>query len=268
MNCYDAAPEFIDEDNRRFRGHNPISKEQMAAKHSVLLPESLIKGKTILDLGCCMGATGHWALSHGAAHYTGIELQTEYAEGARRLFDKYHPDKFVIYQTPIEKWLSEPHAEQYDIVCILGVIYAFIDYFSILKYSTALARSTYIVEGLHLGITKDYPNFCGVGFIDEQPINLSNENSAMVGRGTRVSPKGMEWIMKEFGFDCPEGMLYPPPVYDVPDIYNRPLSELSKKQAVRYLMRFERTSDGKSKSISDELQSGTGKRQPWEIWKS
>ena len=87
-NCFETAPEFVDEDNRQFRTHNPVTKEQMRNKHEVLFPEHLIKGKTVLDLGSCLGATGHWCLSHGAAHYTGVEVQKEYAALAAKLLDE------------------------------------------------------------------------------------------------------------------------------------------------------------------------------------
>lgn len=262
MNCFETAPEFIDEDNRRFRLRTPVSKEQMVAKHSVLLPESLVKGKTILDLGCCMGATGHWCLSHGAAHYTGVEFQPEYAEAAQRLHNKYHSGKATIHRAAIEQWLAQPNLPTFDIVCILGVIYAFVDYFSILKLSTAIARSHIIIEGLYAGIAKEHPNFCGVQFMDDQPINLATEHSSLLGRGARVMPKGMEWLMLEFGFKSKEGLLYPPLVSDTPDVYNRPLHQLGKRHPVRYLMRFERT-DVQAKSVSENLQAGVGTKELW-----
>lgn len=262
MNCFETAPEFIDEDNRQFRARNPISKEQMAAKHSVLMPESLVKGKTILDLGCCMGATGHWVLSHGATHYTGIEFQSEYAQSAQRLNNKYHPGKATIHCAAIEEWLSQPNLPTFDIVCILGVMYAFVDYFSILKLSTAITRSHLIVEGLYSGIAKEYPHFCGVQFVDDQTINLATEHGSLLGRGARVLPKGMEWLMLEFGFKSKEGLLYPPLIADIPDIYNRPLHQLGKRHPVRYLMRFERT-PLKAQSLSQNLQTGIGMKESW-----
>ncbi len=264
MNCYESAPEFIEEDNRRFRGRNPVSVEQMVSKHTALLPAHFVKGKTVLDLGCCLAATGHWALSHGAAHYTGVELQHEYAEAANRLMGKYHPGKFAIHQMPIEKWLAQPDLPKFDIVCILGVIYAFVDYFSILKLSSAVTGSTLLVEGLHTAIIQEFPNFCGVQFLDDQTINLATEHSSLLGRGTRVSPKGMEWLMLEFGFRS-KGMINPAPIFGSPDIYNRPIVEMSKGQPVRYLMRFDRSSEAQAKSLAENLQTQTGDTESWTL---
>lgn len=262
-NCYDSAPEFIDEDNRRSRTRNPVSKQQMHNKHAVLLPPELVKGKTVLDLGCCMGATGHWVLSHGASHYTGVEFQSAYTEKASALLNKYHPGKATIHQMAIEEWLMQPNKPTFDIVCILGVIYAFVDYFSILKLATSITKSTLIIESLYFGLLKKKPDFAGVAFIDDQTINLATEESSLLGRGSRVSPKGFEWLLKEFGFTCPDGILYPKPIIGSMDIYNRPLELLSENFPVRFLMRFVR-SDVSAHSLSKGLQFGVGKKEVWE----
>jgi hypothetical protein len=256
--CFDAAPEFIDEDNRRFRTWNPVSKLQSTAKHKTLLPEELVRGKTVLDLGSCMGATGHWCLFHGASHYTGVEYQPEYAEAAQRLLNRYHPGKTTYHQISIEKFLAQPATRPFDIVCLLGVLYVFTDYYSILKESTALARATIVVEGGH---ASPDPEFCGVRFKDNQPVNLATRKGSFIGRGTRISPKGLEWLMQEFGFVSQEGILYPPVVPDAPDIYGAYTQDDEKKHA-HYLMRFERT-EITAQSLSNDLQQGQGKIKPW-----
>jgi cyclopropane fatty-acyl-phospholipid synthase-like methyltransferase len=156
--CFETAPEFVDEDNRQFRTHNPVSKEQMRNKHEVLFPEYLIKGKTILDLGSCLGATGHWCLSHGAAHYTGVEVQKEYTSLAAKLLEKYHPGKSETLCMSLEQFF-ETNTKQYDVVALLGVLYVFVDYYSILKKLTDIAKEQLIFENLsHPSIAWD-PDF-------------------------------------------------------------------------------------------------------------
>lgn len=258
MSCFDDAPEFIDEDNRRFRTMNPISKSQMVAKHEALFPPELLKGKTVLDLGSCLGATGHWCLSNGATYYTGVEVQPAYAKLSEKLLGKYHAGKFKIYQQPIEKWLTEVHTETYDIVCLLGVLYAFSDYFFILKRAAALSREFVTIEGIYPRIQNPY-EFCGVSFINNQPINLADKNASAVGRGALVSPKGMAWLMEEFGFSAPEHVISPKPVTDVPDIYNRDFSYLAYR---RYLMRFKKGVEP-AKNVSDLVQDGEGRLEWW-----
>ena len=255
--CFDNAPEFIDEDNRIFRTFNPISKSQMLAKHEALLPAEMVKGKTVLDLGSCMGATGHWCLSNGAAHYTGVEVQHTYAELSQRLLTKYHAGKFKIETQPIEQWLVQPHA-QYDIVCILGVLYAFSDYFLILRQAAALSREWVAIEGIYPKV--QHPDkFCGVIFIKNQPINLADKDASVIGRGTLISPNGLVWLMEEFGYSAPEFVILPRPITDVPDIYNRNFSHLSYR---RYLMRFKKDTQP-AKTVSDNLQDGSGRVELW-----
>lgn len=265
MSCFDQAPEFVDEDNRRFREENPVSNNLMEAKHEALLPPDMVKGKTVLDLGCCLGATGHWCLSHGAAHYTGVEVQDDYVEGARRLLGKYHPGKFTIEQMGIEKWLDSAGTRQFDIVCMLGVIYVFTDYYSILKACAKVCRDILVIEGMYPDGWAQNKDFRGVVFFDNQGINLADIKGEAVGRGTRISPKGLQWLMPEFGFSSAEGVILPRPITDVPDLYNRPLSPVynlphdpsmkSKYIFVRYLMRFRRT-EAVARSVADDLVEG------------
>ncbi len=259
MSCFDTAPEFIDEDNRKFRTHNPVSKSQMEAKHEALFPPELLHGKTVLDLGSCLGATGHWCLSNGASYYVGVEVQNTYAELSKKLLGKYHPGKFSIECEPLESWLAKPHTEQFDFVCILGVLYCFADFFSILKHAAALSREYIAVEGIYPRI--EHPEvFCGVTFIKTQPINLADQNASVVGRGALISPKGMEWLMEEFGFSAPESIIRPRAVTDIPDIYNRDLSHLVYR---RYLMRFKK-GIAPARTMTDLLQQGGGRIELWD----
>src|SRR5262245_5615208 len=135
MSCFDDAPEFIAEDNRRFRPNSPVTRDMMEAKHEALFPPSVVKDKTIIDFGSCTRSSVPWVLSHGAKHYTGSETHEAYASLSHRLLAGRHgADKFAIHQQPIEQYLAA-HAgkQQYDIVSLLGVLYVFTDYYSVLQ---------------------------------------------------------------------------------------------------------------------------------------
>jgi SAM-dependent methyltransferase len=225
------------------------------------LSASMVNGKSILDLGCCLGATGHWCLSHGASHYTGVEIQEGYVQAARRLLEKYHAGKFFIEQIAIEQYLANPPSEPFDIVCVLGVLYAFTDYYSILKGCAEVCRSILAVEGLYPSGYLNTPDFCGVQFRKRQLVNLADKNASAVGRGTRISPSGLKWLMAEFGFRAPYGIIKPRAITDVPDIYNR-TPDTQKAEPVRYLMRFERT-PLTSRSVSQDLLHGVTETENW-----
>ncbi|MFK5969785.1 MAG: hypothetical protein QM487_06655, partial [Candidatus Marithrix sp.] len=83
--AFDDFPDFYEDDNRRNRGFNPISKSFFETKFSVLLPKNLVKGKHVLDLGSCYGAAGQWALFNGASSYTGVEVQKNYVQKSQQM---------------------------------------------------------------------------------------------------------------------------------------------------------------------------------------
>ena len=90
INTFKLHPEFIEVDNRKNRpivvpspekngpGYSyNINPEFMFERHKIMLPLDLIKGRTVLDIGGCIGASGDWCLANGAKHYTNIELHPE-----------------------------------------------------------------------------------------------------------------------------------------------------------------------------------------------
>ena len=260
MSCFDDAPEFIELDNRQFRLLSAVTKEQMENKHEVLFPRSLVEGRTILDLGCCLGATGHWCLSEGATHYTGVEVQETYATAARMLMSKYHPNDAIIIESSIEDFLAT-NTQQYDVVAILGVIYVFTDYYSILKKITDIARESVVVESLYPDRDIFDEDFCGVQFFKHQRINLADENASLYGRGTRISPKGLKWVMRDFAFESFEGLLIPRPILGTADVYT--VTPDTKGEWMRFLIRFKRIIHAKI-SLSQDLQGEKkGGRASW-----
>lgn len=257
MRPFDAAPEFVEWDNRKHRTISPVTKEQMHNKHEVLFPETLVHGKTILDLGCALGTTGHWCLSHGASRYTGVEAQATNAEKARKLLGTYHPNSFDVVEDSIESYL-EKSSETFDVVAALGVLYVFTDYYSILKKIAAKAREVIVIESLYPFGRRFKPFFNGVQFRDDQDINLADENASLVGRGTRISPSGFQFIMKDFGFESTEGQLYPRPITGSIDVYNT-----MDTIGPRFLLRFTKSGSFSINLSQDLTNKRAGARDEW-----
>lgn len=256
---FKKAPEFVDEDNRLRRTFSPISLEQMHNKHEVLFPAEVVEGKRVLDLGCCLGATGHWCLSLGAKSYTGVEVQKEYAEIGQQLMQQYHPGKGEIVRMGIEEFLEHPPQQSYDVIAMLGVIYVFTDYYSVLKKISLLSTETIVIEGLCHNIVRLGADFCGVEFTDAQLINLADQDASLIGRGTRISPAGLRWLMEELGFISQEGLLYPKQITSIPDIYN----PQHGRPPLRYLLRFMRSKTN-APALSRDLQGGRqGLKKLW-----
>jgi hypothetical protein len=253
------APEFITEDNRQHRSFNPVSHEQQTKKHRALFPDELVRGKTVLDLGSCTGATGYWCLAAGATHYTGVEFQETYARESEERLGKYFPGRFTIVRSSIEEWLRD-NTSAYDVVSLLGVLYVFTDFHTILQRASGCARETVLIESLFHNVTKLGPDFCGVQFVNVQLVNLADEHASLRGRGIRISPSGLAWLMAEFGFGYPT-RITPEKISEGVDIFD---TTRVFEEGVRFLMKFTRRNVPPLKNLSQDLQGERmGEKKVW-----
>jgi hypothetical protein len=149
MNVFDQHPDFINLDPRTTRvGVYSVNSEFMENRHSCLLPPDLIKNKNILDLGCCVGATGAWALANGAASYCGVEYHNDLADIAKSNFKKYFPDSsVVIINDSVENFFNTPNVK-FDILIASGLIYSFYDPIPVLN-SMIKCADVIIIESGH-----------------------------------------------------------------------------------------------------------------------
>ena len=64
--CRDAftvkAPFFASTDERQRRLYNPVTGLTLLGKCAALLPPAVVTGRSVLDLGACLGAMCHWAM--------------------------------------------------------------------------------------------------------------------------------------------------------------------------------------------------------------
>ena len=107
--------EYVNADIRKNRTTATVTEESLTNRFEVMLPAWLIKGQRILDLGSALGAAGHWCLHHGAAHYTGVEIQESYAVKSRELLSSsYDTELFEIINSDVSKFILE-NTNQWDI---------------------------------------------------------------------------------------------------------------------------------------------------------
>lgn len=150
MNVFLEQIDFIDRDPRIERIKAPVHQsyavtvEIQTDRNQHLLPPDRIAGKRILDIGCCVGASGGWALSHRAAHYTGVELSPELAQLSRENLEKYHAGKdWKIIELSAEDFMSQCE-DKFDIVLAAGIIYTITDTISFLRGLAKLADEVVI----------------------------------------------------------------------------------------------------------------------------
>ena len=217
--------EFVEEDNRKNRGFHPITAESLTFKHETIAPEWLVKDAEVLDLGSCLGATGHWCLSKGAKSYTGIEIQDDYVKLSNMLLSKHwSSDQFLIIKENLETFLENCN-KQFDVVFACGVLYAYLDYFGLLKKISKISKNSVVVD-------TSYPSLMFVNnasfieIVDHQHMNKSSNVDSFEGLGARPTPKSLELMMANLGFENKEEILYPQQLSDssVHDSYNKKAS--------------------------------------------
>lgn len=149
MTIFDDQPDFINRDPRMTEGYAIAwTAEEQEHRYSAWLPPEHVKGKRILDLGCCGAAVGGYVLAHGAAHYTGVEMNDDLHRLSTENMTKYHADKdWRILKISAEEFLNDPK-DHYDVVIAAGIIHGVTDCIDFtVKLSTV--ADVVIIESIH-----------------------------------------------------------------------------------------------------------------------
>ena len=254
MNIFDSASEFIDLDNRRFRARQTTSRESLANKLLVQLPPTLIEGKSVLDLGSCLGAAGHHALTYGASSYTGVEIQQYYVDTSKTLLGKYWDNNWTIVQQDIEQFLDIAIAEnrKYDYVLAAGIIYGFLDIVNIIEKISKVSSEFIVYETLTVH-TKIEDNGSGIILISDQGMvkgKSADVYDYYTGIGSRIDLKALDIVMSTLEFERKEDTLLPKKINDCPDAYNdddpwyfKFTFDAEFTGPIRYIVRYVRCKD-------------------------
>lgn len=217
--------EFIDLDIRkgpRMRWQSyQISQDFFWHRHSNTLPTATIERKTLLDLGCYLGATGHWALSHGCSHYTGVELIPVYLSQAKELLSRYHStDRFSLLCHEIGDFLERCQT-RYDVVVAWGVLNSFSDPVPVIKHLCRIGDRVLI----DCPIPRSIKDLNDVGdqraIIELNPMSSQmqiTDSDPVTFQGSRVSLSAIEMIGSQCGFRADRGP-YQTLVQALPDVY-------------------------------------------------
>lgn len=260
MSFFSQYPEFVEQDLRKDRPVIPVTIETLNNRHDALLPDWLIESKTVLDLGSCLGATGQWVLENGCSHYTGVEVQPELADTSNSLLSKYWTsNQYSIVQQDLRSFLDETIAsdKKYDVIVMLGVIYAFLDTYTILSKVASICNYSIVIESNY---TKSVPKSGAfIQIHDNQNLNSTVPNHAYQGVGARPNPDAMAIMMDTLGFNNPEGLIYPDPITDktVHDSYTTPVNRGDKENQLpaRFMQRFFKAHELAKRQVSDIVVS-------------
>lgn len=257
MLFFQQYSEFVERDNRQQRPHTPVTAETLTRKHESILPKQLVEGKTVLDLGSCLGASGHWALSNGATKYTGVEFQKEYVNLSKELLLTYwHEDQIQIIHADLEKFLEET-IEQYDIVLACGIIYGFLNTHGILKLISKVAKYCIIVDTSYPTELTHHRSSV-IDIVGIQHMIKSDGESSYLGLGARPSPAALHRLMKNLGFENKENLIFPKRISDnkIHDAYHDLVNrDYGVKTPARYIMRFFKSGEKFNSAIENLLEN-------------
>ena len=257
-------PDFYRLDNRQHRGLYRITKETLEARMSTLLPNWLVRDKTVLDLGSCLGAAGEWVLYNGAKSYTGVELQPEYAELSKRLLAHWGPAARV-HTIGIREFLDETNDQNYDVVLAAGVLYLFIDPKEIIDRICKITNDVVVVETKHTKSvmeSKLKPSSLVLEYEYKQGVNLADGLQSLVGISASLSYGALDFVFKLNGFYKNEALLQFP-INEHTAVYTDG-SATGVGLPSRYAVRFFRSAvQGRQRTLEDNLPTKTGARRDW-----
>lgn len=214
---FELQPAFYELDHRKDRGFNPVTDVTLEAKMKTLLPEWLVQGKRILDLGSCLGAAGHWSLYYGATSYVGLEIQSEYVKNSRELLSHWPQDQWEILEQDFLGYLRQCDDQSFDVVLAAGVLYLFVDQQEVIEQMSRVAREFVVIESRQ-------PNSVCNGVINEnmpiielilnQAVNLSDVNQSLTGIAASSTIPALDILFAINGMRRTEALLEFPVTQD------------------------------------------------------
>lgn len=202
--------EFVKNDPRNARDEHLVTDESLTKRCEAMLPPEFVKDKSVLDIGCALGAMGHWVLSHGAKHYTGVEIQPEYASSATDLLAKYHSNWYITNS------LDNAYGD-YDLVIASGVIHGVFDPYGFIREICKRSKGHIIVESMYNVNEEPYPS------IKMHPLRMIKYSSPMdpyVGLASYPNKKAIDLLFGVNGFEVDIDRIYPERIINSHDPYN------------------------------------------------
>jgi cyclopropane fatty-acyl-phospholipid synthase-like methyltransferase len=237
---FDQYNEFVEFDSRKDRPTAPVSSETLERRFEVMLPEWLVSGKRILDIGSALGAAGHWCLSKGATSYTGVEIQDNYRLTSHALLSKYWNDFDLV------KTLDQIDGK-YDIVLAAGVIHGFFDPYQTIKTISKFSSSYILIETV--SVEDDVPKII---LAEQKMINQNDVNNPFSGWTSLPNQSALSIIMKENGFIIDGEPLFPKRT-SAHDAYNDATKD---GFPMRYIVRYKKHNTKLTK-LEDSISTDT-----------
>ncbi|CAB4137968.1 AdoMet_MTases domain containing protein [uncultured Caudovirales phage] len=242
-NIFVDYPEFIEADPRQLRpnfgGGYTINAEIQYNKHSICLPADQVKDKTVLDLGCCVAATGAWALSAGASHYVGVELQQKfYQQSIDNLQGRFDPSRWTMHNLGVSEFL-EKNTQHFDIVVMFGILYQSIYFEDLIQGVLKIKPERVLIDSMAPLATVDETTrqklrrLPLIEYVENQSMVSENVGNRHLINAARVSVPALQVLFWSHG-------------YTLTNNYTTPLKNvLPNAYQTRFCVQFDKTSDNK-----------------------
>ena len=191
IEVYELYPHFITSDPRTKREGLPGSSSYnvngpfMQKRFDCFFHEYDLQDKRVLDLGCCVGAMGAYALSKGAKYYLGVEYGSDLANIAiTNLSNSFDTERWHIENDSVENF-TKNLSENFDIVVLSGIIYAIFDPIPLLL-SLYNKTDMFIIESMQPRMLDIFPPEVKEKFEDSQLWKKLLEKSSFVQYKTTV----------------------------------------------------------------------------------
>jgi len=268
-NIFEEHLEFINLDPRSRRSRQTVTAESLYKRTAAIVPPDMVDSCHVLDLGCALGAMGHFALSAGCRSYTGVEVSEYYTNTSKQILSKYwQKEQFNIVHQDIEEFLDIAIAEgkRWDYVIAAGILPGFIDCASLLKKISKVTKNHVVIDTNNWPIVHDTYGLIAVSPIEpmNNPIDATASDS-IISIGSKITIKAMDMIFETCSF-LNTGTFKPEKILHSDDVYNTIDTMIDGKGPRRIIVRYSRvnfhkeTIQSKLLSIND-LQKNTNQWQ-------
>lgn len=157
-----------------------------------------MRGKTVLDLGCCVASAGAWVLDHGAKSYTGVEMQEKMTILAEQNLNQCYPDSnWKIFQSSFDDFFQK-NTTNYDIVIALGVVYSSIEYQIFLKNIINICNEHIVFDSYTVKHNQE-----NVPMTVYQTVGMPSENQYnLMIQAALPNYRAVKLLMSHWGFEA------------------------------------------------------------------
>ena len=203
IKCMNWPDEFLTLDKRSMdpAGRQPykVTQQYLQHKHRILLPPSLVKDRSILDVGSCLGATGWYSLSNDCRIYLGLEMQAWFCDRSKELLSAHPRQDWQIANNSLQTYMTFDR-NHYDIIVAWGVLNGLYDPIPALEWM--MKRSD--VVSLDLPIphsATDELAHCSIDLNPNSSMIAAGEAASFVFTGSRIGLGAIQIVANLNGFD-------------------------------------------------------------------